>query len=455
MALDPNIILQAKAVQLDNPLNALAQYSQIQNAQNQNALSQYTIGKAKRDDERANAVQNALVSAGGDAQAGYQALAKQGYLKEALDLQKSQLDQDKTRSEVDKNRASTATSSYDLQLKKTETIGQTLGALLKTPGVGPQQISQSLQQLAGSGIITPEQAQQAIQGIPQDPAQIPAYLQQHQMAAMKTADQLKYTMPDANAQLSARTSMANTAANNATSMATNANTVSATLRGQDKGQIVQSDSGPVLVDPRTGSGQVVTGADGKALPGVSKPLNDSQSKALLFGTRMQEANKVLAQLQGEGTTTSVPGSRMAGIGPVINAFSPENKQMLDQGKRDFMTALLRRESGAAISNGEFDTADKQYFPQPGDSDKVIAQKARNRELAINGVLVEVPEKQRASITPKSAGTPAQQVQAAVNNGESARIGRAKPPSVSSTADYNRLPSGTVYMAPDGSMRTKQ
>jgi hypothetical protein len=170
-----------------------------------------------------------------------------------------------------------------------------------------------------------------------------------------------------------------------------------------KGQIVQTDNGPVLVNTRTGAGKLVTGPDGEALPGITKPLNDSQSKALLFGTRMQEAHKALGQLATEGTTTSVIGSRLPLVGGAINAMSSGNNQMLDQAKRDFMTAVLRRESGAAISSGEFDTADKQYFPQIGDSPQVIAQKSRNRELAIKGVLVEVPQKQRASITPGASG----------------------------------------------------
>lgn len=166
-----------------------------------------------------------------------------------------------------------------------------------------------------------------------------------------------------------------------------------------KGQIVQTDNGPVLVNTRTGAGKVVTGPDGDALPGLTKPLNDGQSKALLFGTRMQEAHKVLGTLAAEGTTTSVPGSRLPLVGGAINAMSSGNNQMLDQAKRDFMTAVLRRESGASISTGEFDTADKQYFPQIGDSPGVIAQKSRNRALAIQGVLAEVPPKHRASITP--------------------------------------------------------
>ncbi len=134
----------------------------------------------------------------------------------------------------------------------------------------------------------------------------------------------------------------------------------------------------------------------------TKPLNDSQSKALLFGSRMREADKVLSQLASEGTTTSVPGSRLPGIGGVITSLSSGNRQMLDQAKTDFMTATLRRESGASISAGEFDTANKQYFPQIGDSPKVIAQKSANRQLALRGILMEVPEHHRDSLQPLPA-----------------------------------------------------
>lgn len=167
-------------------------------------------------------------------------------------------------------------------------------------------------------------------------------------------------------------------------------------------EVTGADGMPVLVQQSKAGIVPVQGYSPKR--GPEKPLNDSQSKALLFGTRMQEADKVLADLAVSGTATSVPGSRAPLIGGGINAFSGENQQMLDQAKRDFLNAVLRRESGAAIGPSEFENGDKQYFPQIGESKKVHDQKARNRQLAISGVLVEVPEKRRTSITPKSPGT---------------------------------------------------
>lgn len=128
------------------------------------------------------------------------------------------------------------------------------------------------------------------------------------------------------------------------------------------------------------------------LQGFQKPLNDVQSKALLFGTRMQESDKVINDLNRQGKSFSTPWANAGfGIGGIVNMVNSESAQMLDQAKRDFINATLRRESGAAIAESEFTNAEKQYFPQIGDSPKVIEQKARNRALAAQGVLAEVPK----------------------------------------------------------------
>jgi hypothetical protein len=128
---------------------------------------------------------------------------------------------------------------------------------------------------------------------------------------------------------------------------------------------------------------------------AAKPLTDAQSKALLFGARMDAADKVLADLETKGTTKSIPGARTGfGVGTAINVASSSQQQQLEQAKRDFINAVLRRESGAVIADSEFDNAEKQYFPQIGDSEAVIRQKADNRALARRGILAEVPESQR-------------------------------------------------------------
>ena len=54
-------------------------------------------------------------------------------------------------------------------------------------------------------------------------------------------------------------------------------------------------------------------------------------------------------------------------------------------KMNFITAVLRKESGAAISATEFETEDMKYFPQPGESAATIEQKRLARKTAIDAM----------------------------------------------------------------------
>jgi hypothetical protein len=62
MPIDPSIAMGVKPVELQNPLNAMAQVMQIQGAQNQNAMAQYGLKKAQRMDDQQNALMSALQS---------------------------------------------------------------------------------------------------------------------------------------------------------------------------------------------------------------------------------------------------------------------------------------------------------------------------------------------------------------------------------------------------------
>lgn len=72
------------------------------------------------------------------------------------------------------------------------------------------------------------------------------------------------------------------------------------------------------------------------------------------------------------------------MGAGANALLSSNQQAVEQAQRNFVNAVLRQESGAVISEQEFENAKKQYFPQPGDKKEVIEQKRKNRMLAIQG-----------------------------------------------------------------------
>jgi hypothetical protein len=119
------------------------------------------------------------------------------------------------------------------------------------------------------------------------------------------------------------------------------------------------------------------------LTGNKTEGTEGQMSAGLYADRMQTANELITQLEEAGTSLQDKAlSQVPGVG---NYLISEEYQKLDQARRDFVNAVLRRESGAVISDEEFDNANKQYFPQPGDTPETIAQKRQNRQVAIAGI----------------------------------------------------------------------
>lgn len=138
-----------------------------------------------------------------------------------------------------------------------------------------------------------------------------------------------------------------------------------------------------------------------------KTATDEQNKAAGFADRMVESNRLLSTLDRQGANVWQRLFDAAGTAGNLFAKS-EEYQKFEQAKRDFVNAVLRRESGAVISEAEFQNADKQYFPRPGDSAEVIAQKAKSRQIALDGMIrsagpsYKPPAASRAEETPTAA-----------------------------------------------------
>jgi hypothetical protein len=173
------------------------------------------------------------------------------------------------------------------------------------------------------------------------------------------------------------------------------------------GQIIERDDGTFLVDTRTGQSKPVMGAGGQPLMSGGKPLTEVQGNAVSFGARAVEANRIASDLEKQGkTNTGVIRTVVGGVlggAPIIGDKLEQNvrssfnvlptylggpnpqQQQNDQARRDFVSAVLRKESGAAISASEYANEEKKYFPQLGDSDEVIKQKQNSRLKAIEGL----------------------------------------------------------------------
>lgn len=111
-----------------------------------------------------------------------------------------------------------------------------------------------------------------------------------------------------------------------------------------------------------------------------KPQTDAERTAQLYADRMLQANAVITEI---GDKFAKPESLLGQYVP--NIFKDAERQKFEQAQRNFINAVLRKESGAVIAQDEFDNARLQYFPQPGDSAGVLLQKAQNRNTAINGI----------------------------------------------------------------------
>lgn len=117
-------------------------------------------------------------------------------------------------------------------------------------------------------------------------------------------------------------------------------------------------------------------------------FNATQGRSAAYADRMAAADKVLSDPKLEAAQTDIVEAGKANTPIIGNFLTSEDKKLAEQAQRDFINAVLRRESGAVISPSEFENAKQQYFPQPGDTPAVIEQKRRNRQMATAGVARE-------------------------------------------------------------------
>ena len=161
------------------------------------------------------------------------------------------------------------------------------------------------------------------------------------------------------------------------------------------------------VDPATGTVSFQQG-------GNIKPLTEGQSKDTVYSTRAQGALPLIDQF-GDALT-SFP-ERMAdwlpgGAGNFVQ--TPEYQQAKQAGD-EFLQAILRKDTGAAITSQEQEMYGKTYLPQPGDSAPVLQQKKVSRTRALEAI---------------KAGMPPQAIlnqEKALRNTEEKTLGSGQPP----------------------------
>ena len=144
----------------------------------------------------------------------------------------------------------------------------------------------------------------------------------------------------------------------------------------------------IYKDPITGKPGIVEtiGTGVFAAPKAARPPTVSQFQAAGFASRIVQSTDILDSLEAQ--VVNLNPASFAFQKKLPNFLKETIFQQIDQAQRNFVNAILRRESGAAISESEFDNAEKQYFIQPGDSPEVIEQKRQNRELVERNLINE-------------------------------------------------------------------
>jgi hypothetical protein len=125
-------------------------------------------------------------------------------------------------------------------------------------------------------------------------------------------------------------------------------------------------------------GQEGTGKTYNEFITTQKAPTAAQQTLSGYAARIEQSNPILTNLEGYISGMSYANYKLQSFLP--SSFQSSDFQQYNQASKNFINSVLRRESGAAIAQSEFDNAQKQYLPMPGDSEATLTQKRQNRDL---------------------------------------------------------------------------
>lgn len=185
----------------------------------------------------------------------------------------------------------------------------------------------------------------------------------------------------------------------------------------------------LTVDPATGQ---VSFQQGNNI----KPMTEGQSKDTTFAVRAEGALPLIDKY-GDALTSlpeSAAGSLPGGVGNYLR--SPEYQQAQQAGK-EWLQAILRKDTGAAITKEETEEYGSVYLPRPGDSPDVLAQKKASRTRALEAL--------KAGMTPQAILAQEKALEKTNAPAAAPSDGIARP---TTEEEYNALPSGSTFIDPE-------
>lgn len=112
-------------------------------------------------------------------------------------------------------------------------------------------------------------------------------------------------------------------------------------------------------------------------------LTEGQSKDLGYYTRGLYA---LDDLEGmDEQLTSIDESFMSNFGTIGNLYASPEFRQAKVAADQFLSVILRKDTGAAITSEEFELYGPQFLPMPGDDAGTIEQKRKARTRALSAI----------------------------------------------------------------------
>jgi hypothetical protein len=160
----------------------------------------------------------------------------------------------------------------------------------------------------------------------------------------------------------------------------------------------------------TGFRRAPDGASLEPVPGgpqdlTRQPLTETAARSNMFGQAMQNAEDILGQIRVPSNTAIIAWRNAPEA--AVNMALPENDQRYFNALRQFAAGILRKETGAAFTAQELLDVQSRFFPMPGDSPIVQAQKAQARRIAIEAMRAEVPGGFRGGVQGPTPGSTAE------------------------------------------------
>ena len=276
--IDASIPLGFRHPQVESPLNALAQFSQIQGMQNQNKLAAMGMQEKQRaiDDER-NLTELMRTSRNPDTGEVdplkvRNAIAEKGTYGQLNAFEKQQLEHKKTQAGIDKDAAETQEKKYNIAKGVYELMGAAAGAIKNAPTYEnavaiTTRLKQSLPPGVAEKITTDD--------IPRTPEEIERWATNHWTQVVSATKQMEDDRSRANNAATNATSRANNAATVAASYANAAATRSIAAATRDAAAIQRDQA----TEMKLGDDYRAQSKDFKSVADAYKQINSTLDKA--------------------------------------------------------------------------------------------------------------------------------------------------------------------------------